>query len=323
MRHELKRYAALAAIVVVTSFAIVWVENTLLVQRVAQLSRFTTDYSPTYLQHEISSLSRRPARAIFFGDSVLWGFGVRADQTAVALLNARGASCRNLSFKAGNPANYYAIARIMQADHVPPAVAVIEVNQKVLNSADEFYKTLHPAVAALAIPLLDAADRALLNLPTERSSLKTRADLALSNALPLYAMRSDIRATIFGSADPPVHRPAPDELIGSYDLTPLDGRNVGVHFLEKTVDLLHAEGFRIVAFLTPTNHELLHDYIDNDAYRENARFLTRDLERRGARVTDLDRALPASQFFDFDHLTPDGQRSLARYLSALLAQKPR
>jgi HAMP domain-containing protein len=323
MWHQLKRSAVLATIVVVTSAAILWVENRLLVERVAHLSRFTTDFSSTYLQHEVTSLNTQPVRAIFFGDSVLWGFGVPANQTAVSLLKACGESCRNLSFKAGNPANYYAIARIMQANHVRPTVAVIEVNQKVLSSADDFYKTLHPAVAALASQLLDPTDRALLTLPNSQSTVATRADAVLSNALPFYAMRADIRATIFGSSDPPVHRPAPDELVGSYDLTPLDGRNVGVHFLDKTVDLLHAQGFRIVAFLTPTNHELLHDYIDNDAYRENTHFLITDLERRGAHVTDLDDTLPASQFFDFDHLTPEGQRSLARDLTEMLAQKPR
>jgi hypothetical protein len=313
---------ALVATVLFTSAGVIMLENTLVDARLARLSRVTTDFSPTFLSYRISAMRRRPPNVLFLGDSVLWGFGVGADQTAVALLARSGCNCSNLAFKAGNPANYYALARLLQAAHVRPAITVIEINQKVLNAGDDSYKTLHPAVAALARSLLDDSDRAMLDLPHEDESLGARADKVLSGILRLYAMRADVREAVFGNASADkVHRPSQDELAGSYDLTPLNEQNVGVHFLAKTLALLRAQHLATLAFLTPTNHELLHDYINNAQYRANSEYLKRLLASHGARVIDLDATFPANEFFDFNHLTASGQQDLAEILHRQLAKQ--
>jgi hypothetical protein len=87
-----------------------------------------------------------------------------------------------------------------------------------------------------------------------------------------------------------------------------------VTFLAKTADLLRTAHIPAMAFLTPTNHALLHDYIDNRQYRANETYLTRLLRNRGVQVVDLDRAVPTADFLDNAHLTLAGQRLLAALL---------
>ncbi len=132
-------------------------------------------------------------------------------------------------------------------------------------------------------------------------------------------MRSDIRETVFGDVPPPPAQPlAPDLFEGTYDLAPLTAKNVGVAFLAKTADALRLAGIPAVAFMTPTNHALLHDYIDNRQYDANETFLKRLLESRGVPVVDLDRAVPTGEFLDNAHLTAAGQRRLTVLLRALV-----
>jgi hypothetical protein len=132
-------------------------------------------------------------------------------------------------------------------------------------------------------------------------------------------MRADIRETLYGDVQPsPIPNLTGDMFEGTYNLVPLDESNVGVHFLERAADLLQRRHVELVAFLTPTNHALLHDYIDNRQYRANEAYLARLLERRGARVLDLDHAFPTGEFFDNAHLTAAGQRRLASLLAQAL-----
>jgi hypothetical protein len=117
---------------------------------------------------------------------------------------------------------------------------------------------------------------------------------------------------------PPAQPLTPDLFEGTYDLAPLTPKNVGVTFLAKTADLLRSAHIPAVAFLTPTNHALLHDYIDNRQYRANETYLTRLLRNRGVQVVDLDRAVPTADFLDNAHLTVAGQRRLATLLAGAL-----
>ncbi|MDQ6942037.1 MAG: hypothetical protein M3169_05905 [Candidatus Eremiobacteraeota bacterium] len=308
--------AGLTAVALAVSAATIGAENVAVGAAFRELPRLTTDFSPAFFSREIDSLAGHREARVFLGDSVLWGYRLRADEAAVTILARRGCDCTNLSFKAGSPANDYAVLRLLHVRGVRARAVVLEVNQKAFNVADPSYQTLHPAIADLAAPLLDAPDRALLDL---RRPTPTWYDRALSERWLVYAMRTDIRETLFGEADAaPQPEPTAADFEGSYNLHPLDEKNVAVHFLEKTADVLRADGVRGVAFLTPTNHRLLHRYIDNAAYRANAAYLRTLLERRGVRVLDLDTAFAADDFFDNDHLKADAQGRLAAILGAAL-----
>ena len=261
---------------------------------------------------------------MFLGDSVLWGYRLAPEQTAVSILAAHGCACTNLAFKSGNPPNDYALARVLRARGVRPRAVVVEVNQKVLNAADPEYRTLHPAVAALANAYLTNADRAALDIPPAAGGLRGGARRCAGAGV--VAVRDALgrsRDAVPRGPRPAGARATPALYEGSYDLSPLTGRNAGVHYLEQTVASLRADGIPVLAFLTPTNHALLHDYIDSPPYAANGDYLRRLLQRRGARVVDLDRAFPTREFIDNDHLTAAGQRRLATDSGAATSRAPR
>ena len=155
----------------------------------------------------------------------------------------------------------------------------------------------------------------------------------------LYGLRSDIREVMYGDVDAvhalnrglqrasgasarrdAAHRPTAERFEGTYDLTPLarSPDNVSLTFLRKTAALLAQRHIRAFAVLTPTNHALLHAYIDSPAYDENLRSVTALLERRGITVLDYDRSIPAAQFVDNDHLTAAGNRTFAALIASAL-----
>ena len=246
---------------------------------------------------------------------------MRPAETAASILAAQGCACRNFSFKTGSPPNYYALVRLFQEYRIRPKALVLEVNQKALNEADPAYRKLHPTLATLAAPLLGGGDRAMLEPPPQPGPFERWLDQTLSPMWLLYAMRADIRTTLYGDPDAvTVQHPTPDLYEGTYDLTPLTEKNVGVHFLEETVDYARAAGVPVIAFMTPTNHVLLHEFIDSPQYRKNGLFLRGLLEKRGARVLDLDTAFRADEFFDNAHLRPPAQRRLAAIIARALAR---
>lgn len=311
-RLELMRgtLAALATVVVLMA-----AQNVVIARFFPQLPRLPTDFSAAYLQRELRALRAEPDQTLFLGDSVLWGYGLQPQQTAVSLLASRGCACRNLSFKAGSPPNYYVLVRLIEAAGVRPAAVVLEINQKVFSQTDSSYETLHPTLAALSGSLLTPADRAGLAVSHMNPAAQS-ADRALSSVWAAYAMRTDIREAFIGERDavPPRRRPTAADFAGAYDLTPLSEKNIGVRFLEETVQRLRRDRIPVVAFMTPTNHALLGEFIDAPEYRANSAYLRRLLEREGVQVADLDRAIPARYFFDNDHMTPDGQHIFARIL---------
>jgi len=305
-----------ALVGVATAIAIVAAQNIAIARYFPQLDRLPTDFSTAYLQRELRLIRSQPAQTIFLGDSVLWGYGLRPQQTAVALLASLGCACRNLSFKAGSPPNYYALVRLIEAAGIRPAVVILEINQKVFSQTDTSYQTLHPTLADLSTDFLTAADQAKLTFP-ESNPLHRKATRILSSLWTAYAMRTDIREAFIGEPDarPPSHRPTVADFVGAYDLAPLTHDNVGVRFLKETVRALRAQRIPVIAFMTPTNHVLLHEYIDGPEYRANGAYLRRLLGREGVRVVDLDHAIPAALFYDNDHMTPQGQRDFAMLLA--------
>lgn len=309
------------AIVVAAFMAAVSAQNVAIGAYVSHLSRSATDFSAAYLRRKLKSVAAAPPQMLFLGDSVLWGYGLQPSQTAVAILSAHGCACVNLAFKTGSPPNYYALVRLLQESRVRPRAIVLEINQRVFSPADDSYSSLHPAIAEVSAPLLTPGDRATLATPPPVDGIAPRLDRLLSSLWLPYAMRTDIRETWFGEADsaPVVHLTA-DLFLGTYDLSPLDEHNVGVRYLQKTADLLRFERIPVLAFMTPTNHALLHKIIDNAGYRANGAFLQRLLERRGIRVLNLDIAFPAEEFLDNAHLTAAGQRRLASILAKGLEQ---
>ncbi|MBV8284015.1 MAG: hypothetical protein JO175_05145 [Candidatus Eremiobacteraeota bacterium] len=310
-----RRLGALA-VVAATVLALIVTENVLAAAYLNRIERFSTDFSSTFLLRRIQALKASGPEVVFMGDSSLWGYGLPPGSNAVAILAAEGCPCANLAFKAGSPPNYYALALLLQAAGYRPKLVVLEINQPAFNPADQGYATLHPGLATVARPLLDRPDWVALGLSTAPSSLPAEADRWLSSLWLVYGARADLRASILGDTDVVPKEPPPaDAFLGTYDLAPLDERNTGVHYLEKTADLLRRQGIPAVAFFTPTNHALLHEYIDVPEYASNGRYIAHLLERRGVAVIDLDRAFPAADFIDNTHFTKQGQRRLAAVLA--------
>jgi lysophospholipase L1-like esterase len=304
-----------------------------------RFERFSDNFSSAYLEREANALAKDPPEVVFVGDSVFWGYRLQPGQSVVSLLGRKGVRERNLSFEGGSPANAYAMLRLLEAKGVRPKLVVFNVNQKEFNASDGAYQKLHPALEALAAPFLTAGEKAELLSTVGGASFEARIDRAISARWRLYALRSDLREALFSSVDAAnalddlvqtwsgakarlaqMHRPTPDRFEGTYDLTPLDAQNVSVMFLRKTAALLAREHIPAVAILTPTNHALLHEYIDSPAYRKNLDFVRTLLEQRGVRVIDLDRAFAAGEFIDNDHLTAAGNQHLAEILQPELAR---
>lgn len=316
-----RRFAPLALLGVglLAALVVAAVESAIVATYFSHVTRMTADFSATLLRRQLLALAASPGRTVFLGDSVLWGYRLPADENAVSILDERGIATRNLAFKAGSPANYYALTRLMLAAGIRPRAVVIEINQKTFNEADAAYQTLHPSVASLAYPLLNGADRALLRLSAPPSGLAVRLDRTLSSLWLAYALRSDIRDVLYGDGDAPLpDRLSPALFEGTYDLAPLEAGNVAVHFLAETAATLRRARIPALAFMTPTNHALLKEYIDNRQYRSNGVYLETLLRRYGVRVVDLDARFASADFLDNDHLTAKGQLRLAAELERML-----
>ena len=297
--------------------------------------RLNENFSASYLRREVRAL-RGTSPIVVFGDSALWGYGLSSDKAAVSLLRRAGLPLENLSYEGGSLPNSYAMLRLLLARGVRPSVVVFNVNQKEFNPNDSAYAKLHPSVEQLVWSTLAPADRALLKATTTDAP-DQRLQRAIETGWQLYGLRTDLRELLFSDVDAvhalqtaletvsgtrarrlAAHRPTPALFEGTYDMTPLAPSNVGFQFLARIADLLRSEHIRALAILTPTNHALLHDYIDSPEYVANLRASRRALESRGVRVLDLDRAFPASEFIDNDHLTAAGNVRFAGLLREAL-----
>jgi len=309
----------IAGVVVVLLAVLIAGENAIVAQRMQHLPRLATDFSATYLDRELQALAEEPPQTVFLGDSVLWGYGVPAGDIAVARLSARGLTAENLAFKAANPANDFFLLRLLHDRGVRPRRVVLEINQQVFNPFDQSYRALHPGVLALARPLLTPADVRRLRVAPDAGP-QAALERAASNLWLVYGMRSDLRESLFERLPTPPPHIASDMFAMTYDQAPLRKSNVGLVYLRATAALLASTHTPALAFLTPVNHALLHEFIDNPQYGANKRRLVEALSGHGIVTVDFDSALPSRDFFDNDHLNPQGQRDLAELLAGALAK---
>jgi hypothetical protein len=302
--------------------------------------RLSDNFSSTFVETEIDRLKGRAGTTVFLGDSVLWGYRLRPDETVPALLSSDGMREINLAYEGGSPVNTYAVLKVLLANGVRPQRVVFNVNLKAFNAADSAYSRVHPSIWPLAEPLMPSADTALISPPPSFEGLDARLDRAVARVWKLYAMRSDLREMLFGDVDAAhalhdlleiasgekarsdaEHVPTAERFEGTYDLAPLDETNVSVHFLERVADTLRDARVPAVAILTPTNHALLHEYVDTPEYRKNLAYVRHVLADRGVRVVDLDAAFGARDFLDNDHLTAAASRTFAHTLASALGAR--
>jgi len=298
--------------------------------------RLRYNFSAAYLDREVSSLrGRHPI--VVLGDSVFWGFGVDESHAAASILRARDPHIENLAYAGGGPVNTLAMIRLLLHSGVRPRAIVFNINEKQFNSEDSAYARLHPAVEQLAFHLLTDRERVGI-VPVLSESGDARIDRLVGRFWHLYGMRPDLRDALFHDSDAAhavqglvehasgaeadtldAHRPTPDRFEGTYDLSPLNRDNVAFRALGEIVDLLRDEHIPAVAILTPTNHALLHDYIDGPEYQANLSAV-KALCRRGIRVLDLDARFAAADFIDNDHLTTRGNALLAPIIGRAISE---
>jgi hypothetical protein len=298
-------------------------------------ARLPEQFSAGYLERFVSSLRGRGDLVVFLGDSALWGYKLAPGQTAAAAISRglRGLRVVNLSYEGGSPVNDEMMLRFLLAQGVRPRLVVFNVNSKEFNLSDSAYRRLRPALQIAADGQISPELRGSLDLQPQ-TSISARTSRFVERFWLLYRYRADLRESIFGTDDfaswlkdraenltgyraryLAAHRPTAEIFQGTYDLSPIDpASNFSFGRLLAFGDLLRRERIRSVGFLTPTNHGLLHEYIDSPEYRANLRTVRRALAARGLPAIDLDAEIPSADFIDNDHLTASGNLKLAGFL---------
>ena len=326
---------------VLTLFVCLLLVDTLLWAWHPHQTRLAEQFSPARLTRLVDDAHERPTTLAVFGDSVLWGYKVDARDSATAALertlDLADARVLNLSYEGGSAPNTYFGLRFMLAHGVRPRAVLFNLNSKEFSAGDSAYNRLHPSLERVVEPLFTAADRSgLAHQPPP--DLNGRLDRAMARVWRLYAWRTDLREALFGDADAAsalsaatfrftgaaeragtAHAPTAERFFATYDLAPIRNDNAGYRYLVRTAELLKQEHIAAVVFSTPTNHTLLHQYIDVPEYDQNLARLRRVFANvPNATVVDLDRAIPSAEFIDNDHLTPAGNRRLATLLAPAL-----
>lgn len=292
--------------------------------------RLPESFSPAYFQRYADSLRGERNVVVVLGDSVLWGYKIRAEDAMPALLQRRlpHDHVLNLSYEGGSTTNSEILVRYLLARGIRPRLVIFNVNSKEMNPADSAFRRLEPAVEEAARPLLDRSDSKLLTL-LPNPNVNQRLGALVERYWRLYRYRVDLREKVFRTDDlatlltaasgrltgyaqraEAAHRPTAERFLGTYDMTPLDATNTAFARMNRMSEELRASGIPALAFLTPTNHALLHAYIDVPDYYDNLKTIRDALAARGVPVANLDNAVPQREFIDNDHLTPRGNRRL-------------
>ncbi len=323
---------AFCAKVALTAIAVLALLDIVFVATFPQFPRLGDNFSAAYLVRELRAL-RGTRPIVVLGDSALWGYGVPARESAIVRLARKtGQLWINLSYEGGSPANTYAMLRLLQRYGVRPRAVVFNVNLKEFNRDDSSYQRLYPAVEVLVWNALAPAERNRLKAAVTHN-IEARLGRDLELIWPLYAMREDLRQALFKAPDAAHaianiverssgaatevaadHRPTPERFEGTYDLSALDEHNVSLFFLQRIAQVVASERLPTYAILTPSNHRLLHEYIDVPEYRDQLGTVRRVLARRRIRVLDYDSAIASRDFIDNDHLTVRGNIELAKLL---------
>ncbi len=307
------------------------------------MTRLPETFSAGYLDNQVDRLRGVQHLVIVLGDSVLWGYKLHGDEIATARVapDLPGLRLVNLSFEGGGPVNSEFMLRYLLARGVRPELIVFNVNLKEFNPLDSAYKRLRPTLQLAGTPILNSTDRKELDL-LEGDDFNLRATRFIERYWLLYRYRVDLRQRLFGAEDfsswltgvvqhftgytkryDAGNEPTPDRFLGTYDLSRLNRSNIAYARQLLLCDLARRNGIRMLAILTPTNHVLLHDYIDNSDYANNLATVSRALKKRGAIVLDLDRRFSSNEFLDNDHLNPAGNKRLAELLRAPIEQAAR
>ncbi len=307
-------------------------------------SRLPEQFSAGYLERYVGALRGERNLVVFLGDSSVWGYKLSPQATAAESIARRlpGVRVVNLSYEGGSPVNDEMMLRFLLANGVRPKLVVFNVNSKEFSASDSAYRRLRPALQLAADPQIVPELRATLDLQ-DHSALNDRASRFIERFWLLYRYRIDLREALFGTDDfasflatlagdltgyntryQNAHRPTADAFEGTYDLTPIDpSQNLSYRRLLAFDDLLKRERIPAIGFLTPTNHTLLHEYIDSPEYVANLRTVKNALAARGTRVLDFDAAIPSTGFIDNDHLTVAGNATLAALLLPAVRQAAR
>ncbi len=296
--------------------------------------RLPEQFSPAYLDAYIAR-ARGTRPLVIVGDSVLWGYDLDATASVAADLAALRPTTPilNLSYEGGSVVNSEFVLRLVRARGIRPAAVIVNLNSKEFNPLDSAYDRLQPALERAGARLITPRDRARLKM-LPAPTFADRLDAAVASAWAVYRHRVDIRVALFGVDDAAtfmtnlvhrvtgesaryqrLHRPTPDAFVATYDLEPPAPDNVEVISLRALRDELVRDGTPTVAFLTPTNHALLHDTLDDPAYAQNLRRIASIMRGPRIRVVDLDRLDVGNHFIDNDHLDARGSHILAQRLN--------
>ena len=301
-------------------------------------ARLPEQFSPAYLGLVLDSAPRKVPTVVVFGDSVLWGYRIHERVTAIATLRKRFPNLRflNLAYEGGSMPNSEVMLRAVLRSGIDVVGVIANVNVKEFSTLDSTYRTLHPSLEAYGYDHLTLEDRTLL-VSHVGTDLNARLGAFVERWWRLYRLRMDIRERLFGHDDlagalatqlhaitgeaateEAQHRPTPDLFLGTYDLAPITAHNVGMHYYRAFVDELCARRVPSLLFLTPTNHQLLHEYIDNPDYDANLSRLEKVPDCEAVRIVNLDSAIAPARFLDNDHLDVLGQQQLAADLTPYL-----
>lgn len=296
--------------------------------------RLPEQFSHRYLELYVSDVPKNEPVIMLFGDSVLWGYKLSPSETAAAILqrDLPGKVVANFSYEGGSPPNTLVMLRYLLQVGVRPAAAVIDLNSKEFSALDSAYRTLHPSLESAAYSVLTNEDWRALELHTAQTP-NAKIDRYMERVWRFYGLRADLRERLFGTDDLAgsllkrlqditgttagkaiARRRTRDRFLGTYDLAPIAPNNIAWQYYTELIRELCAAHVPAVIFLTPTNHGLLHAYIDVPEYDANLRHLMAVPHCASISMLNLDRAVPDRMFIDNDHLTGAGQRVLAKRL---------
>lgn len=305
--------------------------------------RLPEHFSAYYLKQYTERAGGARNAVLVVGDSVLWGYGVPVEDTAVAELRRRlpRTPIINAAFEAGTPINSDFLIRYLLAHRIYPRAILFDLNPLSFNQLAKSYDTLNPALESLAVPTyLQPFDDARLSADqaAKDPSVWAEVDRFLEIHWALYGSRVDIHQALFGDADAATAlqthvntflqvstltlKPAQEPSVPyaeMYDLTPLSSENVSFAYTQHFLEMLAANHIPAIAILPPTNHALLHNYIDVPAYSANLRRLEHLCHLYGATVLNLDHRIPQKEFIDNTHLTKKGNGAVAQAVAPAIA----
>ena len=269
---------------------------------------------------------------VVLGDSVLWGYGVRASENAVQHLRERfpNVPFANFAYEAEGPPDVDFLLRYLIASDVHPRAVLMDLNTLTYNPFSKQYQRLGRALERKAPIFLQPFDRQRIELSDDVAAptLEQKLDSFMQDHWQLYGYRVDIHQFLFGDADAVTalwNRFAPKlrksgtqsgpPYFGLYDLTPLGNDNIAFAYSQHVFSRLRSLGVPVVAFLPPVNHALVAQFIASPAYDANLRRLQTLGQRYGVTVLNLDRLLPRGAFLDNAHPNAAGNRRLADALA--------